>query len=89
MKGNLFSSQLHSCQNNTNYRKNTFSKNKYIHLQLYSFSKGTLLVWPAQPAVSLLSLFFLCAASIQLQFANLRSGSISAGSTILWLQDWD
>lgn len=79
-KGNLFSFPLCSCQNNTNSRKNTFSENKYIHLQLYSFSKGTLLVWPAQPAVSLLSLLFPYAASIQLQFANLMSGSIPVGS---------
>lgn len=53
--------------------------NIYILLELYSFSKGTLWVWPAQPAVSPLSLFFLCAASIQLQFANLMSGNIPAG----------
>lgn len=86
-KGSIFSSPLHSCQNNRNSRKNTYSKNKYIHLQLYSSSKGTLLGLsqhlPCSPPLSCVQHIFRCS----LQTSSVTASPRGGGSVFLWFRD--
>lgn len=87
-KGSIFSPPpLPSCQNNRNSKKSTYSKNKYIHLQLYSSSKGApsglSQHLPCSPPLSWLQHILHCS----LQTSSVAASPWGGGNVILWLRD--